>query len=750
MTQTAPIRSEQQLGRQPPVALYGLAVFTSACLVFWIQPLTVRGLLPVMGGSPLVWNTAMVYFQSVLLVGYVFSHLLVRFVPRLGQLALLSFLWVFVVLALWWAPIRPFGETPPLATGGSLSGFLHPPLWLLGTLAAETGAACLAASMLTPLVSAWLAGSDGRVDAYRLYAASNAGSIGVLLLYPFLLEPLLGVWLQVRLWHLALGLLVMVLVCLGDSRRDLRPVPSLPAAPVARLRIVALSALPSGLLFAVTQKLSTDVASAPFLWVLPLALYLGTYVCAFSGWRWFERFRETSATGLVPCVLIAVGVFHEMLDGSLWSGCLHLVFFGVVALFCHGRLSALRPPASDLTRFYVWLSVGGLAGGAGVTLVSPLVLPEVWEYHLLFAVAALFLPPLQQAAKTLRGFSPGVLGGLSAAAVTLVLAVLHGTVLPAFPGAILTAVLLLCTPGLSLLRAWPRLLAAVLIAVSLTPSLSRALAEKHVARERTFFGVYRVVDKEMEVEGRMTPFRLLWHGTTLHGAEAFLEGGGVESRTTYYTESGPQGEVLAALKGQHPALSIGLAGLGVGSMLCHTRASDTVKVYEIDPAVVRLARTHFTALERCGEGTETLIGDARKLLEHEPEGALDLLGVDTFSSGQVPVHLLTVEALEVYFRALSPGGVLVLHVSNRHLDLEPVVALSAGRLGLKGKAKHHKLPADERPLRISSQVVVLAREGSVLEELGLGPDWRPLESGTPGWWRRPWTDDAASLVPYLR
>ncbi|MDE0208034.1 MAG: fused MFS/spermidine synthase [Candidatus Tectomicrobia bacterium] len=750
MTRTVGISGDQHTRKRPAAALYGLAVFTSACLVFWVQPLAVRGLLPVMGGSPLVWNTAMVFFQSVLLLGYVAAHLMARHLPRLGQLGALSSLWLVVVLGLWGGPLRPFGESPPLASGDALASFLLPALWLLGTLAAEFGAACLAASMLTPLVSSWLAGEAGGEDAYRLYAASNAGSIGVLLLYPFLLEPLFGVWLQVRLWHAALGVLIMVLVALGDTRKaESRITLQLPA-PLPRLRIMALAALPSGLLFAVTQRLTTDVASAPFLWVLPLALYLATYVCAFSGWRWFGRFREALGGSLVPCVLIAVAVFHEMLDGSLWSGCLHLLFFGVAALYCHDLLQGLRPPARGLTRFYVWLSAGGVVGGAAVTLAAPLVLPEVWEYQLLFAAVALFLVPAGQGEKRLLGLSPGFLGALSAAGALAALAVLHGTTLPALWGAAVTVALLACAPGLSLLCAWPRLLAAVLACVAVTPAVARMAGETQVARERTFFGVYRVVDKEMDADGQAQPFRLLWHGTTLHGAEAYLGDGETESRTTYYAVEGPQGEVFGALQAERPALRIGLAGLGVGSMLCHTRPADAVRVYEIDPAVVEVARRHFTALGRCGRNATVLTGDARWVLEREAEGSLDFLSLDTFSSGQIPVHLLTAEAFETYFRALAPEGVLAVHISNRHLDLEPVVALAAGRLGLAGMVKHHKVPAEERPLRISSQVVVLAREQSALASLQLGADWQVLKTLKPSWWRRAWTDDAASLVPYLR
>lgn len=748
--QTIAERREKRRRQPAPVRLYGLAVFTSACLVFWIQPLAVRGLLPVMGGSPLVWNTAMVFFQSVLLVGYALAHLLVRRVPRIFQAVVLGFLWLAVLLAFWWAPIRPFGEAPPLVEGGPLSATLLPALWLLGTLAAENLAACLAVSMLTPLVSAWLADTDHQTDAYRLYAVSNAGSIAVLLLYPVLLEPLFGVWLQVRLWHLALGLLVTLLVWLGESREWPQPAPPAPPCELPRLRILALAALPCGLLFAVTQRLSTDVASAPLLWVVPLALYLGTYVCAFSGWRWFERFQDTLGTSLAPCVLIAAAVFHEMLDGSLWSGWVHLLFFGAAALYCHGLLAALKPPEADLTRFYVWVSTGGVAGGLTVTLAAPLVLPEVWEYQILFAAAALFLPPVAGAARRLWGISPAVLGGLATLSVAAVLAALHTHALSAAWGLAATLALLALTPGLSLLRACPRVLAGVLVLLSLTPSLVRVATEAQVAGERTFFGVYRVVDKEMNVNGDLRPFRLLWHGTTLHGAEAFLAGGGVESRTTYYSESGPHGEVFAALKKQRPALRIGLAGLGVGSMLCHTRENDTVRVYEIDPAVVSLARRHFTALSRCGPQATILSGDARRLIEREAASSLDLLSLDTFSSGQIPVHLLTVEAFETYVRALRPDGVLVVHISNRHLNLEPVVAQAARRLGLSGLVKRHEVAKDERPLRTSSQVVALARQASVLAGLGLADGWSPLRAPHAGLWRRAWTDDAASLVPYLR
>ena len=748
---TVGLATEQRVTGPAPVWVYGLTVLVSSCLVFWVQPLAVRGLLPVMGGAPLVWNTAMLFFQGTLLLGYLLAHLLSRRVAPAGQLSVLGALWCAALLAAWSGGFRhPFGETPPQA------GVVLPVLWLLGALAAEYGAGCLAVSMLSPLVSAWLWRARDAVDPYVLYSVSNVGSIGVLLLYPFVLEPLFGVLGQLRMWHAAFAGLFVPLVLLGRARPDSRkasapePEASPEWMPLRTIcRVVILSLLPGALLHGVTLSLTTDVAAAPFLWVAPLSLYLGTYALAFGRRQLFRRCREALSRGPVPAGLMLFAVLHGFTDMGLWWGVFHLALFGMVAFWCHGLLWELRPEAGGLTRFYVLIASGGLAGGVFAVLAAPLLFTEVWEYPILFCLAALVLPKSSASSRSSWQWACAL---VSVAATVAAIACLHvdGYPAPVRLGGVLFLVLSL--PGLWTLRQRPVWLAAALLVVSLSPAVAWTLrGGEVVARARTWFGVYRVVDVAGEgvMAGRL---RLFFHGTTLHGMAWKRPDGEMESRTGYYAPEGPYGDVMRGLRLRQDGLHMGVAGLGAGSLLCYAQPGDTVTVYEIDPAVVSLARSHFRALEDCARQAVVKVGDGRLMLAREAPGTFDALFLDAFSSGSVPVHLLTLEAFEEYLRVLEPDGVLAVHISNRHLRLEPLLGLTAAELGLAGAVRLYKAPrwSVQGALPMMTHLAVLARERSVIDGLGLGPDWRPLEPRRPTWWRRAWTDDSASLVPYLR
>lgn len=756
--QTVGIETKQRAVGPAPVRVYGLTVLVSSCLVFWVQPLAVRGLLPVMGGAPLVWNTAMLFFQGTLLAGYVLAHVMARRLAWQVQLGVLGCLWCAALAAAWAGGFsHPFGDTPPQ------SGVVLPVLWLLGALAATYGAGCLAVSMLAPLVSAWLSRAGSTLDPYVLYAVSNAGSIGVLLLYPFLLEPLFGVGLQVRMWHAAfMGIFVLLLV-LGRAQGRVQE--GLPSdfstapdgmAPRTALRALVLSFLPGALLHGVTLSLSTDVAAAPFLWVAPLALYLGTYALAFGRRQVFRRCREALSRGPVPAGLILFAALHGFTDMGLWWGVFHLGLFGMVAFWCHGLLWQLRPDAGGLTGFYVLIASGGLLGGLFAVLAAPILFVEVWEYPILFCLAALALPAFAAVRQPVWRYAWAF---LSVAAAAAAVACLHVDSLPVWVrlGAVLFLVLGL--PGLWSLRPRPALLAAALLVLALAPVSAWSLrGGEVVARERTWFGVYRVV--EMAGEGVMPGrLRLFLHGTTLHGMAWQRQDGEMENRTGYYAAEGPYGDVMrglrgrqGGLRGRQGSLRMGVVGLGAGSLLCYARPGDAVSVYEIDPAVVSLARSHFTALEGCAPQAEVKVGDGRLLLSREASGSFDALFLDAFSSGSIPVHLLTLEAFAEYLRKIKAAGVLAVHISNRHLDLEPILGLITGELGLSGAVRLYEAPrwSVQGALPMMTHLALLARDGSVIDDLGLGPEWRPLEARRPTWWRRPWTDDAASLAPYLR
>ena len=770
------VQAGPHLLRQPPLFLYGLAVFVSACLVFWVQPLAVRGLLPAVGGAPLVWNTAMLFFQGTLLAGYLLAHLLARRVEAVGQLAVLALLWSAALLSAWSGGVTPFGEAPPQ------TGVVLPALWVLGTLGATYGPGCLAVSMLSPLVSAWFARTnDVSADPYVLYAVSNVGSIGILLVYPFVLEPLFGVALQLELWTAVFALLCLPLLVLGLATRRQRGPLVITQSDVMRmfgkqaaeagqriegqtcvplrtaLRVLILALLPSALLYGVTLRLSTDVAAAPLLWVLPLALYLGTYALAFGRGRVFSRWRGTLSSGLVPVALVLFAVFHGFTDAGLWWVVFHLAVFGVVALWCHGLLWELRPgEGGDLTGFYAFMSAGGLAGGVLAILVWPLIFPDVWEYPLLFSLAALLLPGNTKAGTAGNAEQPFRYRFRCLASVAVAAGVVGGLHLGDWPlwlRLFSVALLALSLSGVVALRARPVWLSLALLYISFAPAGVWALKADVVAMQRTWFGVYRIAEMQDEerVPGRV---RLFFHGTTLHGFDWLKPGGSVESRTGYHAPEGPHGDVMRALRKRQEgtALRMGVVGLGAGSLLCYAAPGDTLKVYEIDAAVVRLARQHFGALRGCAPGAEIKVGDGRLLIRREPPQSLDALFLDAFSSGSIPVHLLTLEAFGDYLRVLSEGGVLALHVSSRHLDLEPLLGLAAGELGLAGVIRHYEAPpwSPEGSLPMTTHLALLARDAAVLEDLDLPEGWGPLELRNPTWWRRAWSDDRASLVPYLR
>lgn len=755
-----------RLRKGPPLFLYGLAVFVSAALVFWIQPLAVRGLLPAVGGAPLVWNTAMLFFQFMLLSGYLLAHLLVRHLDGRRQVALLAALWSLALAAAWTGGVTPLGETPPE------TGVVLPALWLLGTLAGTYGPGCLAVSMLAPLVSSWFARTnDVSADPYVLYAVSNVGSIGILLVYPFVLEPLFGAAFQLQVWSAVFVLLLLPLLVLALASRHKAGALVITHPDVMRmfgtgrrvslprrtaLRILILALLPSALLYGVTLRLSTDVAAAPLLWVLPLALYLGTYALAFGRGRVFALRRQTLSSGLVPVALVLFAVFHGFTGGGLWWVVFHLVVFGVVALWCHGLLWELRPgKGGDLTGFYAYISAGGLAGGVLSILIWPLIFPDVWEYPLLFSLAALLLPA--RAGSGCTGTAKPSFRYLAGCflSVALVAGAIGGLQLSEWPlwlRLLSVGVLAACLPGFLALRFKPGWLTVALLYVSFTPAGVLALKADILAMERTWFGVYRIMEMpgDQRVPGRV---RLFFHGTTLHGFDWLKPDGAVESKTGYHAPEGPHGDVMRALRARHEdKLRMGVVGLGAGSLLCYAQPGDALKVWEIDAAVVRLARSHFGALANCGQGTVVKVGDGRLLIRQEPAESLDVLFLDAFSSGSIPAHLLTLEAFGDYLRVLSDDGVMALHLSSRHLGLEPLIALTAGELGLAGAVKRYEAPrwSDEGSLPLPTHLALLARDASVIGNLNLPEDWKPLEQREPTWWQRTWSDDRASLVPYLR
>ena len=724
-------------------------VFVGAWLVFWVQPLSVRPLLPALGGAPGVWLTASVCFQAALLAGYALAHALSKATVRTQGLVLAA-LWAAVALT---APVgspRPWGTTPAVGVA--------PALWVLGTLLAGAGLACAATATLSPLMAHWttrLGEARGRrTDPYALYAVSNTGAAGALFAFPLLLEPTLGLEAQSLAWSAIAAALAVPVAWLGwrscatvrpGGRKAAPPEGAhAPRATASTARILALAGLPGALLVAVTGHITTDIASVPLLWMVPLGLYLATFVYAFAE-------KTPDATRLLDAVLtpalIVLCVLEALGARALGLGALHLAVFAAASLRCHVALSHARPHARALTGFYLKLAAGGCAGSALVALGAPALLDAVYEYPIALALVAALGAP--------TGRRLTVHGAIAVALATgvAVVALSSLSLIPAHERSIVTApehwtlasatavgLSAVTAPALLALRAHPRALALALGALALVPQgVERWGPNAPLEQTRTFFGVYHVSE---------TPaLRSFYHGTTLHGIERARPDATREARSAYYGPGTPYAQVLEAVTARRHPQRLGVAGLGIGALACYARTDDTVTFYEIDPVVVELARRWFTPLNTCAPDADIVIGDARLSLAGATE-PFDLLALDAFTSGAIPVHLLTVEAFETYLAALKPDGLLAVHISNNHVDLAPVVGALASELGLAARVRAH-MPDDAQRAAfeaLPSRVVVLARNTAVLDGARLREGWVTLRAGEDA---RAWTDDWTPLIGHI-
>jgi SAM-dependent methyltransferase len=715
--------------------LFSATLGLSAFLLFIVQPMFAKMVLPLLGGAPSVWNTAMVVFQAMLLAGYLYAHVLTRHIAPALQVGAHLALLALAALSLPIAPALGWDAPPAHA----------PAQWLIGLFAVSLGLPFFAVAANAPLLQHWFSHTRHRWagDPYFLYAASNLGSVGALVCYPLLAEPLLTLSRQSALWSVGFVLLMAAIAACGvvvwatsGATKELRapmrePAPSVPW--LTRGRWLVLSFVPSSLLLGVTTHISTDVAAAPFLWVLPLALYLVTFVLAFAR-RPLRLHRLWQ-----PATLVLAALF--MIPGAapwLLTLITQLAVFFVAAMICHGELARLRPAVADLTHFYLWVSLGGVMGGAFTALLAPLLFDAVIEYPLMLALACL-----------LRPAAPGARGSWADFAIPLALAlplaVGHfgfGISLLALPS-LASAAVLVAVASLVLLSK-DRPLRLALASTLLFTTVSSAAANPHVLyAERNFFGLLRVKDMS---DGTIR----LTHGTTIHGVQ-LRDPARRHIATGYYTEDGPFGQVVSALRAGGDGLhDVAVVGLGAGTLACLGRASERWTFYEIDPDVAKLAsaRRFFTFLSDCPPKTRLVVGDARLTLKHAPAGALDLLILDAFTSDSVPAHLLTREALSLYRRALKKDGVIVYHVSNRHLDLASVVAVAAKESGLSAARQIYRPAAEriERGEAFATDAVVVGRKDLISALIASNPRWRPI---TPHPFIRAWTDDYSNVVAAL-
>jgi hypothetical protein len=695
------------------VLLFSLTLFLSALLLFLIQPMIAKMVLPLLGGSPSVWNTCMVFFQGVLLAGYAYAHALPS---RLGirRHALIH----LAVLAL------PIVLLPVRVSSLSRPDVVHPVPWLLGLLVVSVGAPAFAIAAAAPLLQRWFADTGHRAgrDPYFLYAASNAGSMCALIGYPFVIEPRIGLHLQNVLWGVGYGaLLVLTVTCAIALLRSAHAAPATvpetdeihagESRPSWRqkARWALLAAVPSSLMLGVTTYITTDIAPVPLFWLIPLALYLLTYIIAFARPpRWVPR----TAAALLPLLVLGLIVshpFHTTLPITTVLA-LHLSAFFVAALLCHAELAETRPPARDLTSFYLWLSIGGVVGGALNALVAPMIFPQVIEYPLVIALVFLLRAPRVPAAVA----APRKFQGKGAARKPAAAPPRRSIGWAVFGG-----------------------VAALVFFVQSYGGDPRTIR----LSERNFFGVHRV--KLDPVHGLIG----LQYGTTVHGMQS-TDPAKRNQPLGYYYPTGPVGEVFAAWEAMHAGRPVAVVGLGIGSLSCYARAGQTMTFYELDPEVIRLARdtTYFTRLsdaEARGVKLNVVLGDARLQLRQSGE-RYALLILDAFNSDAVPVHLLTREALQTYLDHLEPGGLLTIHISSQYFRLEPVVKALANDAGLV-ILENLDLASDpiERDAgKVASRWVVMARTRADFGALADNPQWH-IPAGREG--INEWTDDYSNL-----
>ncbi|MBX3273389.1 MAG: hypothetical protein KF729_24210 [Sandaracinaceae bacterium] len=708
------------------LAIYASTIFGSALLLFAVQPMVGKALLPRLGGVPGAWTACLLFFQAALLVGYAYVWLGARWPVRVrvgvhvGMLALAAL------------AVAPLGSLD-----GSLDGALGlspteaPVAYALAFLALEVGLAFTLLSATTPLLSSWYARAGGE-RPYGLYVASNAGSLGALLAYPFLVEPHLDLAAQAAAFRagfaaVAIAIAIAGGVVVASSVGAPAALPGPRGRPTLRRRVrwAGLAFVPAALLAGATAHVSTDLAPIPLLWVLPLAIYLLSFIAAFSARVPAPSALVERAACLVATVLVVTTTSHAN-SPALLLAALHLAFLGVASWVAHRRLAEDAPHPDHLPELYVWMALGGVLGTLLSAVVAPLVLPDLWEYPAAIALACMARAE-QGVVVPDRAWRQDLLhaGGLAALVVALRFAAplvlddpQHVQVASFAPAA------LYAYRWMPLRRRFTLCLLAIVVAAGLTHGLGG-----WQLTTRSFFGVLRVVDRDGE--------RHLLHGTTLHGSQR-LDQRDACVPMTYYVREGPLGAAFAAHRAAGRSGPIVAVGLGTGAIACYAVPDEPWRILEINADVVRIAQdpAWFTYLANApSDRLDVVLADGRLGLEGQPDGALALVVLDAFNSDAVPVHLLTREAMRLYLAKLAPDGWAVLHLSNRVLDLRRAVAHVVAAEGA-----HAVLSDDEH-----ATYVVVARDRAALAPL-TAPRWRPLEGGDP---RAAWTDAFSSLVDVL-
>jgi hypothetical protein len=732
------------------LVLFTGTLFLSALMLFSVQPMFAKMALPKLGGSPAVWAVSMCFFQAALLAGYCYAHALVRWLmPR-------DAVWVHGAILAATCLALPIGLPSALS---------EPPVgqsyaWLLGVLALGVGLPFFAVAATAPLLQAWFArtGHKDADDPYFLYGASNFGSLIALLSYPVVIEPNLGLAAQSATWgagFLILGGLIvacgvlMLLASSANAQTLLRIEAATPAtcdsaAPSwsDRATWIALAALPSGMMVGITTYITTDIASAPFIWVIPLALFLATFILVFKETMIFDFGRVQRA---MPATILIFVLASMVMPGSIPTLAAALVAFLLASLVCHRELYLARPAASHLTEFYIWMSAGGVLGGIFSALIAPQIFVVAIEFTFLLLLCLLIMPGVLLH-RTDR-LDPAWVAGTALGFGLLVIGykTLVGAGYLTETALTVSLFVLIFVAGIWATRHRPehRLITVLALVAGV---IVKPGQNADIFVERSFFGTVRVAETP---DGQ---HRLMMHGTTTHGAERIRTATGAPTTepipATYYHTGSPKERAVTLMRGVasaagHP-LRAGVVGLGAGSLACHAQTGETWRMFELDPLVVRVAADEklFRFMSRCLPGNEVVVGDARLTLRSEPEGRMDLLIVDAFSSDAIPAHLLTREAMEMYFGKVVEGGLVAIHVTNRHLDLGPSIAATAAALPGVRAIDVTSRPAAAGLDTASARVVFLTKNADLADRIEAWPDARPLLATGA----EPWTDDYSDLL----
>lgn len=736
-----------------PPLLFCATLFTSAGLLFWIQPLIGKTLLPLLGGSPGVWNTCMLFFQTMLLVGYLYALALSGWLGLRSQVAVHVLLISTIAIYLF-----TFSNHSPALTAVQQE---HPTRWLLENLLFSVGLPFFILSATSPLLQSWFSKLQHHlaVDPYFLFAASNAGSLIALLAFPFVLEPSLVLNQQYQLWRIgfvALAALTCVIAfalkVVGPVRtnatHDEKPQASsnendsntdLPV--LRRLRWIALAFVPSSLMLGVTTYITADVGAVPLLWVIPLALYLLTFVLAFSRKEFISAAllnRLLIMGALVVTLILASGATEPA-----WVLILaNLGFFFVAALVCHSQLANDRPSITHLPEYYLWIAAGGALGSFFNVLVAPVLFTSVLEYPLAIVLACMLQPTdFRSGERTTNYFD--VIYPVGLYVLTVGLAVLTTYLRIGF--SIVNLFIVLGVPLIIInhfFRERPLRFALSLCAVMLASVYYTGHTDRTLHVVRNFFGTTRVTTDSAQ------KINTWYSGNTIHGRQ-FVDPSRRCEPLSYHHELGPLGQIMAVFNAAPSNQRVAVIGLGVGAMGAYSKPGQDWTFYEINPDVIELARNSqfFTYLQNCMNGSHTVIeGDARLSLQNALDGQFGLIVFDAFSSDAIPVHLVTQQALDLYLSKLAPGGILVFHVSNRSLNLKPILAdlaasrnlISIGFDDLKPSSLEGKDP---------SQWVVMARAAPEISNLSINSQWQPLKGTSGG---RVWTDDFSNILRAIR